>query len=126
MPEIAEAQALLAALGETNEVKNAAAARQRRLNLQTNYGRAVMLSKGYGADEAMAAFARAQNLAVGIGDADEQFSSQYGLWAGTLQRGEVGIAREIAEAFLRDAANTGRLTERDDGAAVCWGPDPWP
>ena len=112
MPEIAEAQALLAALGETNEVKNAAAARQRRLNLQTNYGRAVMLSKGYGADEAMAAFARAQNLAVGIGDADEQFSSRYGLWAGTLQRGEVGIAREIAEAFLRDAANTGRLTEQ--------------
>jgi ATP/maltotriose-dependent transcriptional regulator MalT len=33
------------------------------------------------------------------------------LWADKLQRGEVGIAREIAEAFRRDAANTGRLTE---------------
>jgi predicted ATPase len=37
-PEIAVAQALLAALVETDEVKTAAAARQRRLKLQTDYG----------------------------------------------------------------------------------------
>jgi hypothetical protein len=41
-PAIAEAQALLAALAETKEVKNAAASRQRRLQLQTRYGQAVM------------------------------------------------------------------------------------
>ena len=38
MPEIAEAQALLAALAETDEVKAAVAQRQRRLHLQTAYG----------------------------------------------------------------------------------------
>jgi hypothetical protein len=37
-PEIAEAQVLLAALVETDEVKTAATARQRRLKLQTDYG----------------------------------------------------------------------------------------
>ncbi len=41
-PEIAEAQALLAALAETDEVRNAAASRQRRLKLQTSYGQAMM------------------------------------------------------------------------------------
>ncbi len=51
MPEIAEAQALLAALAEADEVKNAAASRQRRLQLQTSYGQALMLSRGYGSGE---------------------------------------------------------------------------
>ena len=39
MPEIAEAQALLAALAETDEVKASEAQRHRRLHLQTAYGR---------------------------------------------------------------------------------------
>ena len=58
-PEIEEAQTLLAALAETDEVKNAAAARQRRLQLQTSYGQALLWSKGYADKEAKAAFARA-------------------------------------------------------------------
>ena len=37
-PEIEEAQTFLAALAETNEVKNAAASRRRRLKLQTSCG----------------------------------------------------------------------------------------
>jgi hypothetical protein len=37
MPEFAEAQALLAALAECDEVKSAVASRQRRLELQTRY-----------------------------------------------------------------------------------------
>ena len=41
-PEIEEAQALLAALAETDEVKSAAASRQRRLQLQTSYGQAMI------------------------------------------------------------------------------------
>ena len=44
MPEIDEAQALLAALDKTGEVKDAAASRQRRLQLQTSYSQAVMWS----------------------------------------------------------------------------------
>ena len=58
-PEIEEAQALLAALADTDDVKNAAASRQRRLKLQTSYGQAVMLSRGYASEEAKTAFTRA-------------------------------------------------------------------
>jgi hypothetical protein len=50
MPEIEEAQTLLAALTKTDEVKTAAAARLRRLKLQTSYGQAMIWSKGYAAD----------------------------------------------------------------------------
>jgi class 3 adenylate cyclase/tetratricopeptide (TPR) repeat protein len=45
MPEIAEAQALLAALAEMDEVKAAEAQRQQRLHLQTAYAQAMMWSK---------------------------------------------------------------------------------
>ena len=51
MPEIAEAQALLAALAETEEVKSAEAQRERRLHLQTAYGQAMMWAKGFAAEE---------------------------------------------------------------------------
>src|SRR5207344_894475 len=69
MPEIAEARALLAALAETDDAKAEAAARRRRLKLQTDYGQAMMFSKGYGAEETQTAFAEALRLAGGAGDA---------------------------------------------------------
>jgi tetratricopeptide (TPR) repeat protein len=59
MPEIAEAQALLATLGETEEVKAAEDQRQRRAHLQTAYGQAMMWAKGFSAEETRAAFSRA-------------------------------------------------------------------
>jgi hypothetical protein len=62
MPEIAEAQALLATLAETNEVKAVVAQRERRIRLQTSYGQAVMWSKGFAAEETRAAFAHAREL----------------------------------------------------------------
>ena len=65
MPEIAEPQALLAALASTDEVKAAKAQREQRLRLQTAYGQAMMWSKGYAAEETKAAFARAAELAGG-------------------------------------------------------------
>jgi tetratricopeptide (TPR) repeat protein len=111
MPEIAEAQALLAALAETDEVKSAAASRQRRLQLQTRYGQAMMFSRGFAAEESKTAFARAQHLAAGVGDASERFDAYYGLFVGSLVRGELGLARETAESFLHDAENAGRMTE---------------
>jgi predicted ATPase len=64
MPEIAEAQALLAALAETTEVKGAEAQRQRRLHLQTAYGQAVMWSKGFAAEETKDALARIMEFAA--------------------------------------------------------------
>ena len=56
MPEIAEGQALLAALVETDKVKVAAASRERRLKLQTSYGQAMAWSRGFANEEATKAF----------------------------------------------------------------------
>jgi predicted ATPase len=111
MPEIAEAQALLAALAETDEVKSAAASRQRRLQLQARYGQAMMHSRGYASDESKTAFARARTLAARAGDASERFDAYFGLLAGSLLRGELGLARETAESFLSAAETEGRVTE---------------
>jgi predicted ATPase len=102
MPEIAEAQALLAALAEIDEVKNAETSRQRRLQLQTSYSKALMWSQGYGSEEAKAAFARALELAKGVDKAAERFEAYYGLCVGSLMRGELRSARETAETFLRE------------------------
>ena len=111
MPEIAEAHALLAALDETGEVKDAAASRLRRLQLQTSYSQAVMWSRGYGSDEAKAAFAHAQELATGVDNAAERFDAYYGLFIGSLVRGELRSARETAEKFVREAEKEERITE---------------
>jgi tetratricopeptide (TPR) repeat protein len=111
MPEIAEAQALLVKLAETDEVKEFTASRHRRLQLQTSYSRAVMYSKGFGSDEAKAAFARARELAEGVGNVDERFITLYGLWLTSLNRGELGLAQETAEVFRGEAESLGRLTD---------------
>jgi predicted ATPase len=125
MPEIAEAQALLAALAETDEVKAAFAQRDRRLHLQTAYGQALMYSRGYASDESKIAFARARTLAAGVGDASERFDAYYGLFVGSLLGGELGLARETAESFLREAETERRMTEaavarRSVGLARLW------
>jgi class 3 adenylate cyclase/predicted ATPase len=111
MPELAEAQALLAVLEDTDEVKSAATARQRRLKLQTSLGQAMMHSRGFASDESKTAFARAQTLAARVGDASERFDAYYGLFVGSLMRGELSLARETADSFLREAENAGRMTE---------------
>src|SRR5208337_2273453 len=72
MPEIAEAQTLLAALGETEEVKAEAALRNRRLQLQTAYGYAMLHGRGHPSLEMHAAFNRACELAAGVEDASER------------------------------------------------------
>ena len=64
MPEIGEAQALLAALAETDEVKAAVAQRERRLHLQTAYAQAVLWSKGYADEETKSAFERTGEVAT--------------------------------------------------------------
>ncbi len=111
MPEIAEAQALLAALAETDEVKAAIAQRERRLHLQTAYGQAMMYSKGFAAEETKAAFARATELAANTGDFSERFAAAHGQWTSALVRGELRSARELASAFLQEAESLGRFAE---------------
>jgi predicted ATPase len=110
-PEIEQAQTLLAALAETIEVKSAALSRQRRLKLQTSYGKALLWSKGFGAEETKAAFTRAQELAAGIDDPDERFSTYYGQWLGSMVRGEFALAQQTAETFRREAESEARITE---------------
>ncbi len=109
MPEIAEAQALLAALAEKDQVKFAAVSRERRLQLQTDYGRPVMWSKGFGSNEAKAALARAQELFVGNANVDARFEAYGGLRLGGIQRGELSLAQEIANTLRREANHLARL-----------------
>jgi tetratricopeptide (TPR) repeat protein len=102
MPEIAEAEALLAALAETQEVKAAAAQRQRRAQLQVAYGNAVIGWRGMGATKATEAFARARDYVAGDKDAPERLAIHYGLWGGSLLRGELSEMRAHVEAFFSD------------------------
>ena len=111
MPEIAEAQALLATLAETEEVKAAEAQRERRLHLQLSYSQAMMWSKGFGADETLAAYARARELAAEGGAEEDRYSVDYGQWLGLLNRGELQQSHVTAEAFLADAAAAGKRME---------------
>ena len=101
MPEIAEAQALLAALEEIDEVKSEVARRRRKTRLHAAYGNAMILAHGYGARETTAAFERARDTATAE-DGFERLSAQYGLWAGSFVRGELGAMRELSAAMLRD------------------------
>ena len=118
MPEIAEAQALLATFAEMGEVKVAIAQRQRRLDLQTSYALAVSFSKGSAADETKAAFERAGDLATRAEFPAERFSALFGHAYWSLQRGEVRAARDIAERILREAEADGRSSAFGDARRV--------
>jgi hypothetical protein len=67
-----------------------------------------MWSRGFGAEESKAAVIRAREPTAAIEDATERFTIYYGSWLGHMTRGELRLAREIAETFQREA-------ERDDG-----------
>jgi class 3 adenylate cyclase/tetratricopeptide (TPR) repeat protein len=125
MPEIAEGQALLAALAETEEWKSAATSRDRRLKLQTGYGHAMAMSRGFASEEAKVAFARVRELAAGTENAAERFDALWGQWIGSLFRGELGLARELAEIFVRETTGEAWMTEagvarRMLGATCLW------
>ena len=111
MPEIAEAQALLAALAETEEVKAAEAQRQRRLHLQTAYGQAMMWAKGFAAEETRAAFSRATELTAKTDNFADRFAAAHFQWTLAFLRGELRSARELELSFLKEAEDTGRVVE---------------
>ncbi len=102
MPELAQAQALLAALSQTGEVKAQAAQRQRLTQLHVAYGNALFAARGYAAPETTGAFARARDLAPGDKDAPGRLAADYGLWVGSFQRGESSSMKAHAAAFLSD------------------------
>ncbi len=102
MPELDEAQALLAALSQTGEVKAQAAQRRRLTQLQVAYGNALIAARGNGAPETTQASARARESASGDKDAPERLAADYGLWASSYVRGELPSMRAHAAAFLSD------------------------
>ena len=87
------------------------AASHRRMKLQTDYGQAVMWSKGFAAEETKAAFARAAELAAKSDDFSERFAAAHGQWTLAQERGELRKARELASNFLREAESEGRVME---------------
>ena len=111
MPEIAEAQALLTALAESDEVKAAEAQRRRPLHLQTAYGQAMMWAKGFAAEETQAAFSRATELAAKSDDFAERFATAHFQWTLHFLRGELRSARALEARFLKEAEELGRIVE---------------
>jgi tetratricopeptide (TPR) repeat protein len=110
---------------DTSAAATASAPADQRLKLQTDLGKALMWSRGFGADESKAAFIRARELAAAIDNPTERFTIYYGLWLGNIMRGELGFAREIAETFLHEAERGARTTEcgfgrRLLGTACLW------
>ena len=73
-----------------------------RLKLQVSYGNAMFAVRGFAAPETAAAFERARELVSRDAGSAERYSINYGLWAGSYVRGELGAMRELSEAFLRD------------------------
>jgi predicted ATPase len=87
------------------------ASANQRLKLQTSLGRALMWSRGYNAEETRAAFIRARELAATIDNPTERLAIYNGQWFGNLVRGELGLALEIAETFLREAQHAALTME---------------
>ncbi len=92
-------------------MKNAAASRQRRLQLQTRYSQALMWSRGFVSEEARPPSPALEELATGVEAPPRGSTDYYGLWVGSLLRGDLRSAREAAEQFLRDAEKEERMTE---------------
>jgi hypothetical protein len=103
MPEIAEAQALLAELMETDEVRADVGLRRRMTQLQASYGAALIAARGFGAAETTEAFARARESAAGD-DSLQRLAADYGLWAANYVRGDLPSMKAQAAAFLADVA----------------------
>ena len=124
MPEIAEAQAMLAALSQTEEVKAQAAQQQRVMQLQVAYGNALYAARGHGAPETMEAFAKARESAYGEKDTPGRLAADHGLWAGSFVRGELPSMRAHAVAFLSDAEARPNSPEagvaRRTAGITCW------
>jgi hypothetical protein len=111
MPEIAEAQTLLEAMSDTEEVKAAEAQRQRWLHLRTAYGQAMMWAKGFSAEETRAAFSRAMELTARTDSFAARFAAAHFQWTFAFLRGELRSARDLELSFLKEAEDTGRIVE---------------
>ena len=85
-----------------------------RLQLQNDYAKAIMWSKGFAAEETKVAFSRAAELAATTDYFPERFAAGYGLWAARLISGECREAEDLARRLVQEAeiANRGREIAR--------------
>ncbi|HZZ22599.1 MAG TPA: AAA family ATPase [Roseiarcus sp.] len=88
-----------------------AAISSRVLKLHTDYGHAVMWSKGFAADETNAAYARVGELASQTGDSLERNVVNQARWIATFIRGNLNLAREQVDLFLREAEASERAMD---------------
>jgi class 3 adenylate cyclase/predicted ATPase/DNA-binding transcriptional ArsR family regulator len=97
--------------GPGSAPRAAGATASQRLKLQASLSQAMMYSRGVSSEESKIAFAHARALAAGVENASERFDAYYGLFAGSLFRGELSLARETAVSFLHEAEDEGWMTE---------------
>ena len=83
----------------------------RLLKLHTDYGHAVMWSKGFAAEETSAAYAQVGELASQTGESAERNVALQAQWIATFIRGDLNLAREQVEMFLREAEASGRAMD---------------
>jgi tetratricopeptide (TPR) repeat protein len=105
-PELAEAQALLAALAASEPVAAELRRRETRSKLHAGYALATMMTKGFGAEDTKAALARAAS-ASGAEKTPEYWTVLYGRINADMMSGDHRAARAGAEAFLAKAEAAG-------------------
>ena len=116
----------LAAAVLTPRAASTTAESQLAEKLQASLGRAMMWSRGFGSDESKTAFARcARRSRRELATRASDLTPYYGLFVGSVLRGELGLAKETAESFLSEAENegannggVGRAAQRRHGAPL--------
>ena len=96
----------IAHLGKAIEMSEAGAGATEKpgakLKLQVSYGNALMAARGYTSPETRVALESAREGWTGVEGVSERLSVYYGLWIVSHVRGELGAARELADAFFHD------------------------
>jgi predicted ATPase/DNA-binding winged helix-turn-helix (wHTH) protein len=108
---IAYVQQGLAALAAIADVSER---HRHELMLQTMLGGSLAFTRGYGAPEAIHAYARAYQLCELVGDMPQQFAVVRGLWLAYLARSELATANEFGESLLR-------LAQRQNAPTLLFG-----
>jgi class 3 adenylate cyclase/predicted ATPase len=81
------------------------------LTCQSMLARALVSAKGYALPEGMAAWHRAQALALAVGTIEQRFVITYGLWLGQYAQGDLPGTKASAERCLAEATRLGDRTQ---------------
>ena len=101
-PEIAEAQALVAVLEDTDAVRR----ERRNRGIRSKYAQAVMITEGYTSEATQAAYERIGEESVRPSKAAERFPVLYGQWTQSI-RGDMRAGLAVAQTQLREGEAAG-------------------